>query len=261
MSRSWMEDSAAGVPGDIPSLILSIKDLVISQSELTTTLKASLASLKERTKSLETEVAALREVIEELKSRPSPPTVPSPDHSSSHLSTEEAALSAALRVEAQRTTLESKSKRFVVMRVPEAPTEQETARNDQKLLEDIVNELHIPALTDAMNAGEIEMHRHPRQRNPNATDHARPIKVDVGSQQLRNIVLSKLRSGRMNTFSGYPRTIFCRRDLTEDELRIERANRIRCHEMNTLAGSIVYGMRDTEIIKYFTPRPFAKRRH
>ena len=255
-------DDPDAIPGDIPALISSNKELVKSQSDLTTTLKASLNALKERTKALEDEVSNLRLAVEELRAKPdSPSTVPPhPLSVTAHLSPEDAALSAALRVETQRSTLESKAKRFVIMRVPEERTEDGTAAKDQKMLEEIIGELNIPSLTTALENGDIEMHRHPRQRNPLNKQHFRPIKVDVGNPQLRNIVLSKIRGTRLNSLTGFPRTVYCRRDLTEDELRLERMNRARVHEMNTAAGSIVYGMRDTEIVKYFVSLPFAKPR-
>ena len=52
--------------------------------------------------------------------------------------------------------------------------------------------------------------------------------------------------------------VFVRRDLTDDELDLEKTNRKRCHQMNMNAGQIQFGMRDTEIIRYSKPRPFAK---
>lgn len=221
--------------GELSDLILSIKELVKSQAEFTSTIRSAIDEISDQTKAMKLEIAALRDIVMKIAAPHSavPLPVPLTGVSSivSHLSPQEIAMSAALRVESQRLTLENKSRRMVIMRLPEQATESQTSTQGNQTVEQIVKELDMPDFSRAFTDGKVSHHRHPRERNPTRdyAKHPRPLKIDLSDPHLRNSVLHQLRTTRIPALR-YDR-LFCRRDLSEDELNLERANRKKAHEM------------------------------
>ena len=248
----------------VQKLVDSIGNLIESQTQLGKKFELAFVKLEEKQAALELQVSHLTDLVnsflDQSKSNPPPPINPD---TRSHLSATEAAFAAAYTVAANRPQHEAKAQRMVILNVTERPTERETAEADQQLVKSIVESLNLKDLNDAFNADAVHFHRHPRERpEKQAGDtrpYRRPLKIELGDIMLRNQVLDRIRfSGKPAALRPFPGS-YVRRDMTYDELKIERAQKIKSHELNTIAGQVEYGVRDLELIKYSRPRPFTRR--
>ena len=176
------------------------------------------------------------------------------------LSPHEAALSAALSIHADRDRLERKARRMVAINVRERDSLEETAKADEDFVSAVIQQVGLPELEDAFRKGEVTFHRHPENRNPNATEHKRPLKITLPTAMLRNATLDRIRSSARLPILFDHRHSFIRRDLSPAELALERANKQRAYEINRKEGKIICGLRDHELIYYKRTREFPSAR-
>ena len=194
-----------------------------------------------------------------LSASASLPTTTTPLSPSTPLSpadVNDAALRAALLVERNRTVLQSKATRIVFVGKPEKNTPAETAKSDEEFIATLVKELAIPALSDAMAAGRLQHHRHPAHAHPRSDGRplARPLKFDLCDPSLRDLVLDRIRSRDRPSVMSTVR--YARRDLSLEELDLERKAKQEARKLNEQLGQIVWGVQDIKLRRFSKPRPF-----
>ncbi|CAI5440404.1 unnamed protein product [Caenorhabditis angaria] len=86
----------------------------------------------------------------------------------------------------------------------------------------------------------------------------RPLKIDFGSQSLRDTFLKKYNKTikEMESVKALKVKPRARRDLTKIELETLKKNRKMAYDENVKAGKLVYYIYDIEIRKNDDPRPF-----
>lgn len=189
-----------------------------------------------------------------------PPGLPLPSSAPSAM---DVAYVAAVRVAADRKTIEEKATRLVGISIPEGGSKEETAAKDQQLIAELVKELAIPELSRVFESGELTFHRHPLVPSPSLSPSTRasrrPLKVQLPSAELRNTTLDAIRRRRPSCLKQLEGA-YWRRDLTVPELALERLAKEEAHKLNSEAGMVVAGVRDTNVYRYSKPRPFTHRK-
>ncbi|KAF8374380.1 hypothetical protein PRIPAC_80809 [Pristionchus pacificus] len=148
-----------------------------------------------------------------------------------------------------KAAYEEKEKRVVVIGMKEDQSPTENAEKDEKLVESLVLYSGDPEVKKAFDAGQITHHRHPKDKPPGN----RPLKIQLPSKCLRDAMLDGIRSKRGRP-PPLPAPSFIRKDLSPNQLDLERAAREEVKKKNIEVGSLTYGLRDYSIITYRNPR-------
>jgi len=235
--------------GSVDSMLAMHRELMSQQSKM--------IEQQGKTMELIMDLLTRMTVVESKIQSPQPMSTGPTNSSLSGLSPQDAALSAALTLHADKDQLERKSKRLVAINIEEEDSVEDTAKADQQFVESMIAELSIPALSEAYRRGEVTHHRHPERRYPNIDKdkkYRRPLKIALPSAELRNTTLAKIRySARLTALRAHNHS-FIRRDLCPSELALERTNKKIVYETNQREGKVVCGMRDHQIIYYAKPR-------
>ncbi|KIH47120.1 hypothetical protein ANCDUO_22824 [Ancylostoma duodenale] len=86
--------------------------------------------------------------------------------------------------------------------------------------------------------GHITSHRHPAGKPRAAGSRGRIIKICLPSQELRDSLLTHMRSGRQSLTERFVHS-YARRDYTVEELQLDRSLRKQAGDLNALKGEYV----------------------
>ncbi|GMR40267.1 hypothetical protein PMAYCL1PPCAC_10462, partial [Pristionchus mayeri] len=192
---------------------------------------------------LRQEVSDLKGMLAKALNQQAPPP-PSSSPSSTYTAVKQALNDAA--------TYADKASRAVWVGRKEGASPTETAEADQKAVEELVSELNIPELTQALASGDIKHHRHPQVKGDRKN---RIMKISMPSQKVRDTFLSAVRSARPNAVTKISGN-YIRRDLCPYELELEKKARIEAYKLNCEKDGLYYGVRDEKLYKFGgNPRP------
>ncbi|KAL6742641.1 hypothetical protein Aduo_015771 [Ancylostoma duodenale] len=166
--------------------------------------------------------------------------------------------STLVKVRADSHTIDEKLRRITWVGIDEQEDEDSTRRFDYEILKEAVYSSGDDRLIDEFNRGNIKSHRHPIGKPRGPGTRGRIIKIALPSQELRDILLEHMRSGRQSLTQQYVHS-FARRDYTAQELQLDRALRKQAGDLNAREGKLNYVVRDFEIVKLRSPRELPRR--
>ncbi|KIH50294.1 hypothetical protein ANCDUO_19628 [Ancylostoma duodenale] len=139
--------------------------------------------------------------------------------------------STLVKVRADSHTIDEKLRRITWVGIDEQEDEDSTRRFDYEILKEAVYSSGDDRLIDEFNRGNIKSHRHPIGKPRGPGTRGRIIKIALPSQELRDILLEHMRSGRQSLTQQYVHS-FARRDYTAQELQLDRALRKQAGDLN-----------------------------
>ncbi|WKY03835.1 hypothetical protein Q1695_005077 [Nippostrongylus brasiliensis] len=165
---------------------------------------------------------------------------------------------AMLKFNADRHQIEEKAKRITWIGIEEKDTESLTAIFDREILKEAIYSSGNGDLISAFENGLVSSRRHPPGKPRAPCERGRPIKIHLPSQDLRDALLTHMRSGRQPLAQRFVHS-FARRDYTPEELELDRALRKEAGDRNAREGKLIYVVRDFDIVKLSSPRELPRR--
>lgn len=103
---------------------------------------------------------------------------------------------------------------------------------------------------------KVSFHRHPLEKKEGSRD--RPIKIQFLNQKDRDSFIHHVRHSQACRLSGSYHA-FVRRDLTMEELEVDRSMRREAGKRNAEVGQLEFVVRDLRIVRLSNPRPLPPR--
>ncbi|EYB87460.1 hypothetical protein Y032_0262g569 [Ancylostoma ceylanicum] len=158
-----------------------------------------------------------------------------------------------VKVRADSSKIDEKMGTITWVGIDEKANEDDTRRSDQEIIREVVLTSGNEDLIRELDAGRIIFHRHPVGKPRGPSGRGRIIKIRLAKEELRDALLSHMKSGRQSLTEQFVHS-FARRDYTMEELNLDRALRKRAGDLNALEGKLIYIVRDFDIIKLKYPR-------
>ncbi|KIH51163.1 hypothetical protein ANCDUO_18753, partial [Ancylostoma duodenale] len=127
--------------------------------------------------------------------------------------------------------------------IDEKCDEESTRRFDQETIREAVHTSGNEDLIRELEAGRITSHRHPAGKPRGSSGRGRIIKIRLANQELRDALLSHVRTGRQSLTEQFVHS-FARRDYKAEELNLDRALRKRAGDLNALEDLLKINWRD-----------------
>ena len=147
---------------------------------------------------------------------------------------------AAIQASEEIHMKEEKRKNAVIVGLSEAKTDDETARNDKN----IIDQVFVAANIDGKKKVRIARYG---QKHPNK---ARILKVHTDLEEMRDKVLRAFRDHRP---ADMKKSAYIRKDFTPTELEQDRICKATCFERNTTEGKRRWLVRDLHVIEARKP--------
>lgn len=164
-----------------------------------------------------------------------------------------AVYSALVKFKADKKVVDDKACQITWVGIGEKETDAETHAFDTAALKEVIVSSGEDDLMAELESGRVNIRRHPKVVNNRDKSRPRIIKIGLASQQLRDKLLFRMRSGRRSLTQCYVHS-YARPDYTREEIEYDRALRIKAGKLNSQEGKLTYVVRDLAIHKLKFPR-------
>lgn len=161
--------------------------------------------------------------------------------------------SALVKFKSDSKVVDEKACRITWVGIGEKATEAATYAFDREAVKEVIEASGEEDLMAEFDAGEIQLHRHPKVVNNVNNRRPRIIKIRLRNQELRDKLLRHMRAGRQALTREFVHS-YARPDYTKEEVEYDRLLRTKAGKMNRNEGKLAYVVRDLAIHKLKVPR-------